>query len=53
MRGSGPSFPKPKSPLFPKNKFLTLSRSHDALAKPISKLPDLALWDTFWNMFHF
>ena len=23
------------------------------LAKPSSKLPGLALWDTFWNMFHF
>ena len=63
MRGSGPSLPRPKSPLFPQNKFLTLSRSRDdlakpisrcfSLAKPISKFPGLALWNTFSNMFHY
>ena len=37
MRGSSPSFPKPKSLPFPQNNLLTLSRSRDGLAKPISR----------------
>ena len=63
VRGSSPSpsFPKPKSHLFPKNNLLTLSRSRDELARPISRRLSwqgqseeyLALWDTFWNMFLF
>ena len=65
MRGSSPSpsFPKPKSPLFPKYNLLTLSRSRDELARPIlaalesarptSRVPGLALWAAFWNMFHY
>ena len=65
MRGSSPSpsFPKPKSPFFSPKQFLNLkliSRwvgkaklAMFELAMPISNLPGLALWDTFWNMFLF
>ena len=37
MRGSCPSFPKAQCFLFPQNNPLTLSRSRDELAKPISR----------------
>ena len=37
MRWNGPSSPNPKSFLFPKYNFLTLSRSRDELARPTSR----------------
>ena len=50
MRGSCPSFPKPKSLLFPKYNFLTLKKTAPILRYTVT---NMALWGTFWNMFHF
>ena len=61
--GEQPLFPETQISSFPPKQFINLKsisrwvgKANFAvfeLAKPSSKLPGLALWDTFWNMFPF
>ena len=61
--GKQPLLPKTQISSFSQKQFLNLKSMSRwvgkanlaafELAKPSSKPPGLALWDTFWNMFHF